>query len=66
MMDDRKKRLRIAAICYFLGSAGFYIGAIIGFILGGSMAAIDLLLGSALLCIGAATLHRMNNEEQDK
>ena len=65
MMDDRKKRLRIAAICYFLGSAGFYIGAIIGFILNRSMAVPDLLLGSALLCIGAATLHRIN-EEQDK
>ena len=65
MMDDRKKRLRIAAICYFLGSAGFYIGAIIGFISDGSMATIDLLLGSALLCIGGATLHRIN-EEQDK
>ncbi|MGN0336454.1 MAG: hypothetical protein ACI4EE_03035 [Lachnospiraceae bacterium] len=65
MMDDRKKRLWIAAICYFLGSAGFYIGAIIGFISDGSMATIDLLLGSALLCIGGATLHRIN-EEQDK
>lgn len=65
MMDDRKKRLRILAICYFLGSAGFYIGAIIGFISDGSMAAIDLLLGSALLCIGAATLHRINEEQDD-
>ena len=66
MMDDRKKRLQIAAVCSFLGSAGFYIGAIIGFISDGSMASIDLLLGSALLCIGGASLHRMNNEEQDK
>ncbi|MBO5155212.1 MAG: hypothetical protein J6C00_12805 [Eubacterium sp.] len=65
MMDDRKKKLRIAAICYFLGTAGFYIGAIIGFISDGGMAVIDLLLGSALLCIGGATLHRIN-EEQDK
>ena len=66
MMDDRKKKLRIATVCSFLGSAGFYIGAIIGFISDGSMASIDLLLGSALLCIGGASLHRMNNEEQDK
>ena len=66
MMDDRKKKLRIAAVCSFLGSVGFYIGAIIGFISDGSMASIDLLLGSALLCIGGASLHRMNNEEQDK
>ena len=62
MMDDRKKRLRIAAVCSFLGSAGFYIGAIIGFISDGSMASIDLLLGSALLCIGGANLHRINEE----
>lgn len=65
MMDDRKKRLRIAAICYFLGSAGFYIGAIIGFISDSSIAVLDLCLGSAVLCIGGATLHRIN-EEQDE
>ena len=65
MMDDRKKKLRIAAVCSFLGSAGFYIGAIIGFISDGSMATIDLLLGSALICIGGATLHRINEEQDD-
>ena len=65
MMDDRKKRLQIAAVCSFLGSAGFYIGAIIGFISDSSIAVLDLCLGSALLCIGGATLHRIN-EEQDE
>lgn len=65
-MNDREKRLKTAAICYFLGSAGFYIAAIIGFISDSSIPATNLCLGSVLLCIGAATLRKINEQNGEE
>lgn len=65
-MNDKEKKLRIVSVCYFLGSAGFYVGAIMGFLSNGTMAVPYLGLGSALLCLGGATLHRINAENDKK
>lgn len=61
-MDEKIKRLKFAMICYYFAAAGFYLASSLYFIFGQEEAMLNICLGSAMLCMGAATTFRLIEE----
>ena len=62
MTEDKKRMFRFAAICFFIGSAAFYLASVIGSISGSHTAVLYMALGSSLLCLGGGMFNRTVNE----
>lgn len=56
---------KLSAILYYVAALAFYIAAIMEFIDKDHMGALDLCLGSAMLCLGSVHMNKYKKDTSD-